>query len=354
MGAQGEETVSTRDLGTALIAAADSARIGVSVTFLDRPRPVVSYINDAGVSILGHSREHILSVPAVELLAPSETPGAEARLRSRREGNPASSWYDTVAVTADGRRVPVHVGMAHVQIDGRAAAISYILDTTDEAAAQEALARSERRFRELVEASPDPLWVADGRKLTYVNPTVVRILGYPDAATLLACDPVELVHPDDRPRLLAHVQQILANGHPQGSQEYRVFRYDGRVAVLEVLSLVLDWEGRRSLLTFGRDVSDRKEVEARLILADRLALLGATAAGIAHEINTPLTFSSMAVDQALAALEARDVLPTDLRAALTQSLADARDGIERVATIVRELRAIARPPGPPPVSCSTR
>jgi CheY-like chemotaxis protein len=88
------------------------------------------------------------------------------------------------------------------------------------------------------------------------------------------------------------------------------------------------------------DVSERRRLEAQLLLADRLASVGTLAAGVAHEINNPLAFVLANLDVSLEALRERGGPEEVLRA-----LEDAREGGTRVSEIVRDLRTFARDRG---------
>jgi PAS domain S-box-containing protein len=197
-------------------------------------------------------------------------------------------------------------------------------------------------FRHAVERAPEAIWIFDGGKLAYVNPALVRMLGFPDAETLLAQEPAAMIHPDDRAELFWRARRMLETGETLGPHEYRAVRRDGRTILVEVHSMPLDLDGAPHLLSFGRDVGARRAMEARLVQADRLAALGATAAGIAHEINNPLAFALLAAEEATRRLD-RHGAPPGLREALVECLDDVQEGIRRVADIVRELRVFARP-----------
>ncbi|MFZ5896560.1 MAG: response regulator [Myxococcota bacterium] len=87
-----------------------------------------------------------------------------------------------------------------------------------------------------------------------------------------------------------------------------------------------------------RNISERKQAEAQLILADRMASVGTLAAGVAHEINNPLASVLANLDIAVGALQAE----SSGRPALLAELRDARAGAERVRHIVRDLKIFSR------------
>jgi signal transduction histidine kinase/CheY-like chemotaxis protein len=91
----------------------------------------------------------------------------------------------------------------------------------------------------------------------------------------------------------------------------------------------------------------REELRERLAMADRMASIGALAAGVAHEINNPLAYVSAnlgALTRALGEIpeEARSPALQGPLGRCEQALAEARDGVARVAEIVRDLKAISR------------
>lgn len=95
---------------------------------------------------------------------------------------------------------------------------------------------------------------------------------------------------------------------------------------------------RAGLVAVGRDVTDAKALQAKLLAADRLGSLGSLAAGVAHEVNAPLTAVLANLDLALAGSSG---VPGPIR----EALSDAREATGRVRSIMEDLRIYSRAPG---------
>ena len=134
---------------------------------------------------------------------------------------------------------------------------------------------------------------------------------------------------------------------------HQMARPNGRRAAVEAVApLVVDEDGKvLGAVVVFRDSSDRKELEQRVAQAERLASIGAMAAGMAHEINNPLAYVITNVGLAIEGLE--DALsglrkpgqpPTAAAQIheLIDALRDANEGADRVRRIVHDLRKFAR------------
>lgn len=222
--------------------------------------------------------------------------------------------------------------------------VGYWIDITDQVRARESLRRSEANFRALIERSPSAMLVQRDGLYAYVNPAFAALLGYHSPTDMIGRIVIDDVHPDDRTRIRDRMQRAL---EPDGTPpaEVRVLRRDGSVLVLEMEGMLVDWDGQPSTLAIGRDITERRELFARMALADRMLTVGTLAAGVAHEINNPLAYVQSNLDvlageltKLLANLPMR-LPPVDL----PDLIADAREGVARVSAIVRDLRALSRP-----------
>jgi PAS domain S-box-containing protein len=158
-----------------------------------------------------------------------------------------------------------------------------------------------------------------------------------------------LVHPDDRERALADLEDHVAGRRPVFTSEYRLPAPDGswRWVQLSGRATARGPDGRATHLAGTiTDVTEAKSLQDRLRHADRLAGVGTLAAGVAHEVNNPLAYVSanlVAVDEALAALAPGAPVDLGRIEELRRAVRDAMDGAARVRGIVQGLRQFAQP-----------
>ncbi len=237
-------------------------------------------------------------------------------------------------------------------------AMALVEDITERRLAEDALRRSEARFREVIERSPDATAVVVHGRFAYANPALLALLRC-EVADVLGRPVTDYLHIDDRATAATRITEREA-GAPPTLQEYRALRRDGTTFHAEVVSMRIEYDGKPALVAIARDVTERRLLHARLSQADRVLTMGTLAAGIAHEIRNPLAYLSANLDfladtklprlaEALARQEARLELygepPTDVRPSLdavTTLVASAREGASRVRTIVRDLRTFSR------------
>ncbi|XLZ72235.1 ATP-binding protein [Massilia sp. SR12] len=151
-----------------------------------------------------------------------------------------------------------------------------------------------QRLKYLVDNTPAIIYstVPSGDfKMTFVSANALNVLGYPPEDML--ADPnfwFDHIHPDDAPHIFSSLAQIFSVG--ERTYEYRFRAADGRYLWMhDQLRLIRDAQGA-PLEVIGSltDITDRKQMEERLLQAQNMASIGQLAAGVAHEINNPVGF----------------------------------------------------------------
>ena len=310
--------------------AADLAKLGVALTLLEPGGPRNVYLSDAAVQLLGYPRDELLKRPAFSNIAPEERDRIAAIA-----GASMGQRLETVVVHQDGTRLPIASVSSAMMLNGLHATVSFFWDLSDQRAAEAARRVEAERLRRLIASAPDGIVLVRGPIMLSVNPAAGRLLGVADPVSLEGRSLEEFLLPEDVPMMRHRMREAMMQGNV-GPQEYRVRRSDGSILTAEVTSLPFDYEGLPVLVAFVRDVTERAIVRAQLANSERLAALGTLAAAVAHEINNPLAVATLRVD----ALE-RQLQAGNVNGALGM-VAELREMHERIAVIVRELKASSR------------
>ena len=185
----------------------------------------------------------------------------EARVR----GDPVPKTYEARALRKDGSTVWLDVRATRVEWDGQPAVQTVFVDITERKLAEEELRRSEQRLRNLVDGSIQGLIVHVHTAPKFANQALADILGYDTAAEILRLESVDdLVHPDDRERILEFREARLRGREAPTIMELRAVRKDGAAVWVELRPTFIDWDGEQAIQSTVVDISERKRAEQEL------------------------------------------------------------------------------------------
>ncbi len=200
-----------------------------------------------------------------------------------------------------------------------------------------------------MDSFPDLILVIDtDGKYTFVSPRCREVLGYEIE------DTHEMqfggrTHPDDLPALLALYSDILKGKQNFSSLEVRVRHKLGewRRILFNFSPLFDENEKIEGVVLSGRDITELKRLGEQLIQSEKLAAIGQMLAGVAHELNNPLT----AILGVTELVREREGLDESMKRQLDLTHRQAR----RAARIVQNLLEFSRPSQTPkkPVDINT-
>ncbi len=244
------------------------------IAVLDKDQKVL-YMNPAGLTIFGlESFEELRERPVTSILSPESLKLLNDRHRQWLAGEIPSS-YDIFEIhRKDGRTKFLETMNSTISLDDKEYRLITFVDVTERGEAEQALRKSEEKYRLLAENSLDVIWSSTfegGFKNMYVSPSIYRMRGYTPEEHLE--QPMEeILTPESYQKVMETITEHFRReeaGEPVENfykMELEYIRRDGSTFVAEVLiNGVRDEKGRLTGVTgVSRDITERKEAEERI------------------------------------------------------------------------------------------
>ncbi|MDE3195812.1 MAG: PAS domain S-box protein, partial [Acidobacteriota bacterium] len=218
---------------------------------------------------------------------------------------------------------------------GKITAVSGVaVDISDRLLAERAMRISEHSYRSLVDKAPYGICRVTARgQFLQLNPAMLDMLGYPRDAEgdLLMCDLPQIFVSPER---FAACRQALLNEAAVHEFESEWRRLDNRIIFVRIGGRAVR-RANGEVLYFDllvEDITEKKELAARLEQAQKMQMIGQLAGGIAHDFNNLLTIVNGYCDLTIAAA------PADM----LENLTTIRQAGERAAGLTQQLLALGR------------
>ena len=237
-------------------------------------RQRIIQVNKAFGELVGYSREELLGMSIMDLTAPQ----SHAVTRRYQAEVLATGRNERVIKNyrhKDGRLVPVELMIDVFRDDaGQPQGLyAFITDISERVKAEEAVRKSEQRYRELYDEAPVGYHEIDlDTRIININRTACDLLGY-NSEELLGRSVLEIIAPAERTLAAQSLKEKLAGTRPLVAYQQVLLTRDGRELVAEIQEREHRGEdgriaGLRSVL---QDISRRKQTETALVESERRA-----------------------------------------------------------------------------------
>lgn len=257
---------------------------------------VIVDANERITEIAGYTRDDLVGTNFFELLDPAYHQLVMDRVRSD-DPDP----YEIRAVAKNGTMLDLEVQGKVLPWKGSTVRVAAVRDIRERKTAEEALRKSEERYRLLAENLHDVIWTMDlDLNFTYVSPSIEGQRGF-KPEEMVGKGLEGMMTDESMERVAEVVDGVLApilagegDPHSTVTLELELYRKDGSSLLTETtISLMVDNEGRPfGILGVTRDISERKAVEAAMEASeDRYRLLAENVEDIIFTLGNDLTFN---------------------------------------------------------------
>jgi PAS domain S-box-containing protein len=303
-----------------------------AVLLADADTGVLVDVNPAGCNMLGLLKDKIIGRHQTAIHPPEMAEKFQEIFRDHvRKGIVSSN--DTIIQRADGTRIPASVSASVIKLADKTIIQGVFRDVSERKQAEEKLRQSEEFSSSLLKNAPNPISVINpDTSIGYVNPSFEKLTGFTSAEVIGIKAPYPWWPEESREKFESLLMEDLKGR--SSITEKQLQKKNGEHFWVEIKVTSVKHNGATAYLLLNWvDLTERKKMEEQLIMQDRLASIGQLSAGMAHELNNPLTsvinFSTLLL---------RRELPNDIK----EDLKTINDEAQRIAKIVKNLVIFAR------------
>jgi len=212
--------------------------------------------NPASSSIYGYSRDELISMRNVEV---SAEPEKTVKTTQQKLSEVPLRYHKK----KDGTVFPVELSAGFTTFKNKNIQIVTSRDITERVQIQEALSRSEEKYRSLIEKATDGIVITQDGLLKFANNAMCDMLRYPwDEITNIPF--LKLVVEEEKQVMIDYHKRRMAGENFNSLYRSRIICKDGTIVTVELNSRTIDYFGKPASFIIIRDITDRIQIEEEL------------------------------------------------------------------------------------------
>ncbi len=348
-------------------------RIADPIFIFDKDNNHFVDCNESALRIYGYSRDELKTMTPYDLHPPEDLAKVQQNIGMRNTDKPNTYEHLTKA----GKRIIVEILSDEIEYQSRPAWISIARDVTERTKADQLLRKTYAETELLLSSiSSILIGVSPGDRITHWNAAAEETFGISSAKAI----GLPFLNVNIRwnwPGIFEKISDCRDREEPTHLEEVRYTKPDSKDGFLAMTinPILNDKYIHKGYLLIADEITENKILEAQLSQAQKLESIGQLAAGIAHELNTPIQYigdnarflqdsfdelgqvlrknteflaatkesepSQTLIDEVKKVIEDADLdyLAGEIPSAIQQSL----EGVDRVASIVRAMKEFSHP-----------
>jgi PAS domain S-box-containing protein len=225
-----------------------------------------TFLSRSAAALVGRSVEECVGLHFLDLIREDCRDLAAQFYRRQVKARVPLTYFEFPAVTRDATEVWIGQNVQLIIKDGKVVELQAVArDITAGKQVEQQLLDSERRYRLLFEANPQPMWVYDRDRLTFlaVNNAAVRQYGF-SRQEFLTMTIKDIRPSEDIPALLNNILTETDGLDEAGNWKHK--KKDGTIIDVQITSHDLAFDGRPGKMVLAFDVTARQQAESELLL----------------------------------------------------------------------------------------
>ncbi|WP_261180002.1 diguanylate cyclase [Anaerobacillus sp. CMMVII] len=188
--------------------------------------------------------------------------------------NGESVNYETQIVRKDGKLIFLNVNVNPIVINGQTVGVIGIAhDITQQKEAEENLLQSEKRYRSLIELSPEVIFVHSKSKIEYVNDKAISFIGVKEKEDIVGKTILDFIYHQDKSTVATSMSTLFTKSSESPEfYELQFIKKDGTVVVGNVGIKIIEYQGVPAILGIIHDITKQKELELNLRKANEMLM----------------------------------------------------------------------------------